>query len=506
MKPKVSIRHALESPDLLGNVLAGPSWAAWRAVLIASMGEALTEDERKLFQQVTQRNSEPLERVEELWAVVGRRGGKTRASAALAAYLAACVDYSDKLAIGERGMILLIAQNTKQAGVAFNYLAGVFKAVPALAELVENETNDTLSLANSIDVEVRAASFKGLRGVTSVAVIADEAAFWSLDGTANPDSEVLNAVRPSLATTSGPLIVISSPHARRGELWNTYRRAYGQGGDPKIMVLQAASRTMNPSLPQSVVDRAIERDPAAASAEYLAVFRVDLEPFVSREVAEAAIDPGVFERAPLEGIQYRGFVDPSGGSMDSMTAGIAHAEGQVLTLDAVREFKPPFSPEAVVSEIADLLKRYRLSEVTGDRYAGEWPREAFSRHGITYRLSERTRSEIYQALLPELNSRNVALLDNQRLVTQLCGLERRTTRGGRDQIDHAPGQHDDLINGAAGALMLVKPRAVQEIDIGGVVQVSAGSYGPSGDYQDQDFANDGFSHASYGRGSSTLGL
>jgi hypothetical protein len=39
-----------------------------------------------------------------------------------------------------------------------------------------------------------------------------------------------------------------------------------------------------------------------------------------------------------------------------------------------------------------------------------------------------------------------------RLVSQLCGLERRTARGGRDSIDHPPGAHDDLANSAAGAV------------------------------------------------------
>jgi hypothetical protein len=33
------------------------------------------------------------------------------------------------------------------------------------------------------------------------------------------------------------------------------------------------------------------------------------------------------------------------------------------------------------------------------------------------------------------------------------GLERRTSRGGRDSIDHAPGSHDDLANAAAGAIV-----------------------------------------------------
>ena len=58
----------------------------------------------------------------------------------------------------------------------------------------------------------------------------------------------------------------------------------------------------------------MERDPAAASAEYLAQFRSDLEAFVSREVVEACISPGVYERAPVSGVSYRAFVDPAGGS------------------------------------------------------------------------------------------------------------------------------------------------------------------------------------------------
>jgi hypothetical protein len=55
--------------------------------------------------------------------------------------------------------------------------------------------------------------------------------------------------------------------------------------------------------------------------------------------------------------------------------------------------------------------------------------------------------------LPLLNSGRVDLLDNPTLITQLCSLERRTARGGRDSIDHAPGGHDDVANAVAGALV-----------------------------------------------------
>ncbi len=64
------------------------------------------------------------------------------------------------------------------------------------------------------------------------------------------------------------------------------------------------------------------------------------------------------------------------------------------------------------------------------------------------------KSEIYQAVLPLINSSRVRLLDNHRLAQQLAGLERRTGRGGRDSIDHSRGGHDDIANAVSGALVL----------------------------------------------------
>ena len=124
-------------------------------------------------------------------------------------------------------------------------------------------------------------------------------------------------------------------------------------------------------------------------------------------------------------------------------------------LDAVRERRPPFSPEDVVEEFAETLRAYRIAKVQGDRYGGEWPREQFSKRGIRYEPAERTKSDLYRELLPLLNSGKVELLDNSRLIAQLCSLERRTARGGRDSIDHPPGAHDDIANAMAGAIAMI---------------------------------------------------
>ena len=453
MKPLIAMRAALAERDLFGEILVGDSWAAWRILLIAICGETLTNDERAVFESLTGRPREPARRIDEAWAICGRRSGKTRAAAVLGAYIAALCDHSQVLAPGERATLPILSASLWQAGKALQYLNGIFGHVPALKALVIGQTSDSISLSNSVDIECAAASFRTIRGGTAVAIIADEVAFWRSENTANPDTEILSAARPSLATTGGPLIVISSPYARRGELWNAYKRDYGASGDRLILVAKGASRTLNPSLQEHVVSRAYDRDPATAAAEYGAEFRTDIESFVSREVVDAATFPDRIELPPVPGEIYRGFADPSGGSVDSMTLAIAHSEGGAAILDVVREVRPPFSPDAVVKDFAELLARYSVREVTGDRWGGEFVREQFEGRGISYRVSERSKSEIYKELLPLLNSCRVELLDITRLRAQLCGLERRTARGGRDSIDHAPGAQDDLINAAAGALV-----------------------------------------------------
>ena len=81
-------------------------------------------------------------------------------------------------------------------------------------------------------------------------------------------------------------------------------------------------------------------------------------------------------------------------------------------------------------------------------------REPFRARGVTYELADKPKSDLYRDLLPLLNSAKIELLDHARLVAQLCSLERRVTRAGKDSIDHGPGGHDDVANAVAGALTL----------------------------------------------------
>ena len=243
------------------------------------------------------------------------------------------------------------------------------------------------------------------------------------------------------------------PYRKSGELYNTWKRLYGKD-DARVLVWQAPSLTMNPGLDPEIVAEAYRDDPESASAEYGACFRSDLADYVSREAVDGCTIPGRLEIAPTSGQNFCAYVDPSGGSADSFTLAIAHQRDGISVLDLVREIRPPFSPSQVVEELSSTIKMYGLSSVTGDRWGGDFVREPFRICGIDYRLSDKPKSEIYQNLLPLLNSRKLELLDLPRLATQLVGLERRTSRSGRDSIDHGPGSHDDVVNSAAGALLM----------------------------------------------------
>jgi hypothetical protein len=135
-----------------------------------------------------------------------------------------------------------------------------------------------------------------------------------------------------------------------------------------------------------------------------------------------------------------------------MTLAIGHRQDDVIVIDAMRERRPPFNPDDVVLEFSKVLKSYHISNVTGDRYAGEWPRERFREHGIAYELAEKPKSDLYRDLLPAINSRKVDLLEDAGLIAQIVGLKRRTARGGKDSIDHTPNAHDDLANSVAGVV------------------------------------------------------
>jgi Terminase large subunit, T4likevirus-type, N-terminal len=430
------------------------TWTAWIVWLKAIFALPMDGRELAIYRRCTGRDDSPAVEPTEAYTVVGRRGGKSFISALTAVFVACFREYRQYLNAGEQAVVLVLARDRDQAKIVFRYIKGIIAAIPPLHAMVINETADGVELDNGVMLMVKTSDFRAIRGLTIALCVADEAAFWDGQGV-NPDKEIFTALRPAMATIRGSkLLCISTAYAKAGVLFEAYREYYGQQSD-HAFVWQADTRTMNPTLDQKLIERELEKDPESARAEWLGVFREDLEAAFTLEAIEACVIRGRDELPPSRSISYRGFVDPSGGRRDAYTLAIGHRERDKAVIDLLRAWSAPFDPELVTAEASELLKKYGVVSVCGDSYSGEWSVSAFRKHGVDYQKAPKNRSEIYLDFIAPINARLVELPENRTLVDQLRRLERRRGRLGKDQIDHPANGHDDVANAAAGCSWLI---------------------------------------------------
>lgn len=445
--------RAFADKDLLGAALGDLSTRrTWFAILKAIYAQPMSAEELEIFKTIAGDRSPPTKRVREAWIVAGRRSAKSQMSAGIGLHSALFVKH--KLSPGEVGMVLLLAASQPQAKMVFNYVKGFLYASPILRREVANVTQNEIVLKNGIVIGVHANSFRTVRGRTLVAVVFDEIAFWRDELSAIPDIETYRAVLPSLATTNGILIGISSPYRKLGLLHQKYRDHFGVDGD-EVLVVKGETKLFNPTISDEVIAAQTRDDPTSAASEWGAEFRTDISTFLDDALVDAAVEHG----RPLElpprphPSFYRAFTDASGGTgHDAYTLAIAHKEGEHYALDVVRGTKGKFDPQQVTAEYAELLKQYRVGSVTGDNYAAQWTAGAWIDCGISYVRSDIPKSQIYLELLPLFTRGLVRLPDHATLLRELRLLERQTHRGGKDSVDHPRGAHDDYANAACGVL------------------------------------------------------
>jgi len=138
------------------------------------------------------------------------------------------VDYKRVLAPGERGIVMLLAADRRQARTLFSYIDAFFK-VPLLERLVANRLKESIELNNRVTIEIHTASFRAVRGYSIIAALCDELAFWPSEDSSNPDVETITALRPAMSTIPNPLLLaISSPYSRRGILWQMWPNTTGR--------------------------------------------------------------------------------------------------------------------------------------------------------------------------------------------------------------------------------------------------------------------------------------
>jgi hypothetical protein len=452
---KLDIVEAMNHPGLFQPFgFAGESWHNWRVILKAAFALPMDDAEREMFRSLADRDP-PRKRVKELWIVGGRRGGKDSIAALIIAFMATFFQPQGRLRRGEKALCQLLAVDRDQSGIVLDYVRPFFREIAPLRDMVVSETDTGLLLSNNVEVRVATNSYRGLRGKTVLLSIFDEVAYWMDERGARPDKETFRAVMPAMMTLGDDsmLVAISTPHRQNGLLWEKFDAHYGRDDD-RVLVIRASSQQLNPTLDEDEIHAALAADPAAASAEYLAEFRADLESFLSREVIDGCVDKDrPIELPPQRAHVYHGFLDAAEGGRngDSFAAGVAHLESGILVCDAVRETKPPFKPtEVMETMVLPLFRWYGVRGAKADKHAEGFVKDLAQRAGVTIEADAPTKSDIYREMMPWMTSRKCRLPPLDRLTNQIFGLER--IRGG-ERIDHQRGGHDDLVNAAFGAML-----------------------------------------------------
>jgi hypothetical protein len=449
------------------------TWENWQTALQCIYGLPVSEAEHEVIWQCTGRAAAklPASGFDTVLLLTGRRSGKSRIAASIGAFEACLAGHEHKLAKGEHGVVVVCAPTKPQGRTVKDAMRAALET-PILANEVASETREGFELKSGTRIEILAGDWKTVRSYTLLAAIVDEAAFFGYgdDLAVKSDTELIRAMKPGLATVGGKLIAISTPYARKGWCYSTWKKHYGKDGS-KTLVWHCESRTMNPCLPEQVVTDALAEDEASARAEYLGHWREDIESFVSRALIESLVVSSRRVLPPERNVTYFAFCDPSGGGTgkgaDSAALAIGHKKGRTVILDLLQVHPPPNVPEQTIRIMADTVHSYGIGTVYTDRYAPGFVNSAFERHGLTTEREfyspwkrgagkeAKSKSDLYLELLPVLRSGRVELLDDDLLVNQLCSLQRKVTSGGRDHIDHAPGEHfhDDAANAVAGCVV-----------------------------------------------------
>jgi hypothetical protein len=454
-------------PELLNLSLSD----AQRVLLKSMYALPLDAAEVEIFTQCTGRKNPITTPPIEITVIAGARSGKDSRIIAPVLLFESCFGRHEKeLAKGEVATVPCVAQGTKGASIAFSYIRDYILASPLLKSMLLDEpTRDEIRLTNKTTISIFPSTVKSLRGWSIPCGAMDELAFWRLEGSAESDTEIQMSIRRGMAGFSRPkLIKATTPYMKAGVVFQDFQR-FGHD-DEDILIWHAPSSLMNPALNTARFQRL---DPSRYAREFEAAFVDDLQSYISAAWIEACTIRNRFALPPLGDVLYFAAIDPTGGGADAFTLAIVHAEYVDTQLRIVQDVMKGWSKSrteklhlrSTVTEIAQTLQAFGITAILSDRYAPGWVAEAFVDPGITVEHAP-DKSTCYLELEPVIAQGAIDLLDHPKMLRELATLERRVRPGGKPQIDHPRGGHDDYINALALAAYSAVQANLQPIDTG----------------------------------------
>jgi hypothetical protein len=459
----LNIIEFITHPELLNDQTLS---VAQKAFLKAIYGLTLNAEEREIYQQATGRSEYASVEQNEATLIAGRRSGKTSKIGATIAMFEAFRDHH--LSRGESGFVMLIAPTKKQAENTMRYIRAHLRSSPLLRKQVARWSRDEIELSNNVSIVCYPCSYVAVRGMSVICCICDELAFWQHDETAaNPEEEVLAALRPAMATfPTAKMIKISTPYRKEGILW----RDFQQRGELDYLVWQLPSQMMNPTLQPSVLEKERKRDEGRYRREYLAEFTDSINAWVVPDVLDPCIVPGRDVLPRIENAIYVVAVDPAFKRNDFALAVLHKTADGPIVIDRVSRWagtkQTPLGYEWVCDQIARIANEYGIREVIGDQYCAAIIQQYFAKLGIIYReftLSANRRPDLFVNLKHLLVQKKIELLDDPTLLQQLRALEERSESSGNIDVRPRYGHKDDVaVAVALAALELAKRRPPRE--------------------------------------------
>ena len=461
-KATIDIIAAIRDPNIIGDKLSPAQEAALRTLY----GLSIPNNQSQMVRRCTGHPPRKPKEYREAAFICGRRAGKSDKIAANVAIFEAFFR-THKLSPGERGIVLLLAQNMRQAGVVKGYVEGKITGSPILSRHVAHIRAHEIDLDNGITIAIHPASFRSIRGLSVVACICDEIGFWwTEDGYANPDVEVLRAVRPSMATfPNAKLVLASSPFAMNGVLWDMWR---DRKKDKEVLVWHAPTALMNPAVPASFLKGEKKRDPENYRREYEAEFAEALSAFLPAQSIDACVVSGRTRLEPQECTDYVGAIDAAFKG-DRFTFAVGHRDRSrdVVVIDHLNGWKgtskEPLRLGAVIPQIKQVAQEFQIERIYGDQFAAEPIRHAFREAELDFReipFTLQSKADLYSMLRSLIVDERIELLDHKESLRELRGLEIELLPGGNARIGHGRRGNDDY----ADAIALVACEASRDTE------------------------------------------
>jgi hypothetical protein len=384
---------------------------AQEVILRVLYGLPLSDNQLKIYQKIT-KNREEFEaeiEKEEAILVLGARSGKSLLASAIALFESTRQKWQKYLNKGESGYIEVISTRQKQSEqiIGANCLR-LMENSPKLSGYVRDHTQSELILKNNMRILSLPSNSTAGRGLPIVCLIFDEIGHFYTEGV-RADETIFNALRPRQAQFPGAkLILISTPSAKQGLLWNFFDDGFKT---PGRLTAQAETLFMNPLVDQKFLQKEKKRDIDNYRREFLAEFAEKVEAFLSYDLIVSSLKLAG-DLPYKEGNRYYAGIDASGlAGRDKFALAISHKQENNIYVDRFRAWDLR-DPDPIMRDIRELTGIYQIFKVSIDKYAKGWVQNALEKIGLTVNIRP-SLAEIYVNIKSLMLGDRLFLPDNQ---------------------------------------------------------------------------------------------